>query len=230
MTHRLPHLLLAVFLAAQIGLFSYTRHVVPDFSILPALPSQTEINALSLGEREFYFRVRGLGLQNAGDSFGRATPLKDYDYAVLQQWFFVLDTLDSYSHYIPSLAAYYYSNTQHYPDTRYIVDYLVTHADKDPGHNWWWYAQAIYLANYKLQDKKLALDIAYKLARAPGDLPIWTRQYPAFLLADLGETEQALIIIKGVLDNTENLSQGELNFMHYFIEERLKQAKKELGH
>lgn len=207
-----------IFVLLQCAFWTESRHVLPNLSILPPLSSETAVKAAAFGDEQFYFRVLGMQIQNAGDSFGRATPLKDYDYKVLSAWFSLLDTLDSRANYIPALAAYYYSNTQKMEDTRYIVNYLEARGDKDSAKNWWWYSEAVSIANYKLKDKQLALRIAYKLAavRDPR-IPIWTRQMPAFILADLGEEEQAIVVMMNVAREYENLSAGERNYIDYFI-------------
>lgn len=217
-----------IFLFIQALLWTQLKSIKPDMSVLPDLPTEMSIKAASFGDEQFYFRTLAFQLQNAGDTFGRTTPLKDYDYNKLYKWFLLLDSLDSKSNFVPSMAAYYYSNTQNTPDIRYIVDYLDQHSDKDPAAKWWWYSQAIYNAKHKLDDKKRALEIAYKLAAAPNpEMPIWARQMPAFILEDLGEKEQALIIARDIIENVDDISDGELNFMHYFIKERLEKMQSE---
>jgi tetratricopeptide (TPR) repeat protein len=202
------------------------KSIKPDMAVLPDLQSENVIKASSFGDDQFYFRMLAFEIQNAGDTFGRVTPLKDYDYKILRQWFNLLDILDSKSNFVPSLAAYYYSNTQNTPDVRYIIDYLVEHADKDPYNKWWWYSQAVYNAKYKLGDKKLALEISYKLAASPNpNIPMWTRQMPALILEDLGEKEEALMIARDILENYKDMPEGELNFMNYFIAERLEKME-----
>jgi hypothetical protein len=52
-------------------------------------------------------------------------------------------------------------------------------------------------------------------------IPLWARQTPAFLHEQRGEMDEALHIIDSILSNTDDIKQGELNFMRYFVEERL---------
>jgi hypothetical protein len=218
-----------LFLLLQIGTWLMLRQASPDFSIVPEPPTETTVKATSFGDEEMYFRLLAYQIQNAGDSYGRITPLKDYNYKKLYQWWLLLDTLNSRSHFVPALAAYYYSNTQHRPDVYYVVDYLEQYADKDPVTNWWWYAQASFNANYKLNNKNRALVIAEKLAKVenPG-MPIWTRQLPAFILADMGQLEQSAVIIETLLKEYKEkgtLNEGEINFMNYYINEQLDAIK-----
>lgn len=210
-------------LAAQVVFWSQTHSILPNMSIVPDVPGREVVKALSLGDEQFYFRVLALQIQNAGDTYGRFTPLKDYDYDKLSKWFSLLDTLDNTSDYIPSLATYYYSQTQNTPDVRYIVDYLSAHAERRVEQKWWWLIQAMYLANHKLEDKELALKVGAPLIDARG-IPLWARHFPAFIYEQQGEMEQALYVMDHVLKNyeEEKLSREDFNFMKYFIEERIK--------
>lgn len=216
------------FLALQILFWEQTGKIIPHIDVVPPVPSKLEVEALSFGDKQFYFRVLSFELQNMGDSWGRFTALKLYDYKKLSQWLYLLDGLDPLSNFLPSIASYYYSQTQNTPDIRYMVDFLETHAMRNPGKKWWWLAQAVYLSNHKLGDKKRAIEIAQKLNKAPGDeVLIWGRQMLAFLLADSGEKEAARKIICEVARNYKSIPQGEVNFMAYFLEDRLKMFKRE---
>ena len=212
-----------LFLVAQVILWTQTKHHTPNLAIVPDVPSKMAIKAISLGDEQFYFRTLAFQLQNAGDTFGRFTSLKEYDYNKLYHWFVLLDMLDSKSHFVPSLAGYYFSQTQNTPDVKYVAKYLEEHSERDLYNKWWWMGQAVYLANHKLEDKEWALRMAYKLASTPrDDIPIWTKQMPAFIHEQRGEEEQALHIISEILNNADKIDQGELNFMSYFVTERLK--------
>ena len=215
---------LYVFLILQVSLWNVARDYKPNLAIVPDVPSKLGVKALSLGDEAFYFRTLAFQLQNAGDSFGRFTALKKYNYNKLYNWFELLDSLDDRSHFVPSLAAYYYSQTQNTPDVRYVIDYLVHHASRDLYNKWWWMSQAVYLANHKLKDKELALKLSYKLASTPrDDIPLWVKQMPAFIHEQMGEEQQAMGIISDILENVDNIDQGELNFMTYFVKDRLNQ-------
>lgn len=213
-----------VLCAAQVLFWGHTRHILPNMTIVPDVPGKEVVKALSLGDEQFYFRVFALHIQNAGDTYGRFTPLKDYDYSKLAKWFELLDSLDNRSNYIPMLATYYYSQTQNVPDVRYIVDYLVDHADGRVETKWWWLIQAMYLANHKLEDKDLAIKVGQPLIHAK-TIPLWARQFPAFIYEQKGDMEQALYVMEHVLEGVEGekLSQADFNFMKYFFEERIRE-------
>jgi hypothetical protein len=214
--------LFALLLFLQISFWGLTHKIQPDMHIVPNVPGKLAVKANSFGDEELYFRVLAMVLQNAGDTFGRFTPLKLYDYKKLSQWFYLLDSLDDKSNFVPSIASYYYSQTQYTPDVIYIVQYLDYHASKNLKDKWWWMSQAVYLANFKLKDYPLALKLAYKLASTPGKIPMWAKQMPAFIHEKLGEKEQAYLIVKDIADNYASISPQEMNFINYFIKDRLK--------
>jgi hypothetical protein len=221
-----PHILTIAIISVllvQISFWYKTKHIKPDMIIVPNVPKLNTIKLLSLGDEQFYFRNFAFKIQNAGDSWGRFTALKHYNYQKLQGWFYLLDELDDQSNFVPSLASYYYSQTQNPEDTIYIIEYLRDHANKDLRNKWWWLVQAVYIANHRLKDNKLALDIAYELASTPKDveMPYWARQMPAFIHEARGERNAAKKIIIDILNNFEEFTPGELNFMEYFIRERL---------
>ena len=116
-------LLLILFLLLQIIFWYKTENIKPNLGIVPEVPTLSTAKAFAFGDEEFYFRYKGLRIQNTGDTFGRFSPLKDYDYSKLYNWFVLLDNLDSKSNYIPSLVAYYYSMTQNSKDVIYLIDY-----------------------------------------------------------------------------------------------------------
>ena len=208
----------------EVVIWKGTRKIKPDMSIVPNVPTLVAVKALSFGDEQFYFRTRAYVLQNAGDTFGRSTSLKDYDYKKLYQWWVLLDALDADSNFVPPMVSYYYGATPEYKrDIPYVVDYLEQHADRDPAAKWWWYSQAIYHAKYKMEDLDRALAIADKLANIPEDVvaPLWVRQMKAFIYEQRGEFNEACDIIINILEHYEGLKQGELNFMMHFVEERL---------
>lgn len=228
---RLIKTFLIFFFSLQILFWYKTENIKPKIGLIPKVPNEYLVKLLSFGDPEFYFRTQAYKIQNAGDSFGRFSPLKNYDYRELYKWFKVLDDLDSKSNYVPSLAAYYYSQTQRKSDTRYIVNYLEEHADKDPDEKWWWYYQAVNISNYILNDKDKALEIAYKLKDVKADIPLQARQLSAVMHKARGEDCEAIMLIQEVAEDYEKsaedrkLSDKQLNFMQHFIKRRMDSLK-----
>lgn len=225
MSRQLPIAVLLVFLSLQ-GAFWYHTHTrLPEMNIVPDVPGEATLKALSFGDEQALFRILALNIQNAGDTFGRFTALYKYDFNRLYHWFKALDGLDKQSNYVPAMATYYFSQTQYAPDVKYIVDYLERFADSRVKEKWWWMVQAVYLADHKLKDSDRALKIANKLA-GQTNIPIWAQQMPAFILEKRGEFDAAGAIIQNIMDSEQSLPQGELNFMRHFVDERIQALDK----
>ncbi len=221
-------LVLIALLAAQGAFWWHMREARPPMEIIEAAPGRAAVHALSLGDDEVFFRFLGLEVQTAGDLFGRFTALFKYDYARLAKWFELLDSLNGRSDLIPTLASYYYSQTQYVPDTRYIVEYLHEHARRDLKNKWWWQLQAMYLADHKLKDRTLTLQIAHEL-EGRHDLPVWVQEMPALVYEQRGEMESALRIMEDIKANVKDIPQSELKYMQYFVKERLGALEKQQG-
>ncbi|MBY0406723.1 MAG: hypothetical protein K2Q01_03465 [Rickettsiales bacterium] len=218
---------LLLFVALQLGFWAKTNHIQPDMGIVPEVPGKETLQALTFGDNEFYFRVMAFTLQNAGDTFGRFTSLRYYDFNKLYHWFTLLDTLDAKSNMMPSMATYYFAQTQNTPDVRYMVDYLYEHSMKDVEHKWWWLLQSIYLATHKLNDMDLALKVAKPLQNE--HVPVWAREMTAVVHEKRGEMEDALKIMETIKANVDHIPESDLNYMTYFVKERLgklEEAKK----
>lgn len=223
------YILLIAVLIAQVGFWYKTRDITPDMGIVPEVPSKDTLKALTFGDDEFYFRVMAFNLQNAGDTFGRFTALRYYDFHKLYLWFSLLDGLNKRSNMLPSMATYYFAQTQNTQDVRYIVDYLYEHSIGDVEHKWWWLMQSIYLAMHKLEDSDLALKVAKPLQ--DNAVPVYARQMTAVVHEKRGEMEDALHIMEMIKNNVDDIPEADLNFMTYFVKERLGKLEesKEFG-
>ena len=229
---RLYLLLILISIILQFFLWLNSKNIKPNLTIIPNLPNKYTIKALAFGDEEFYFRTSALRIQNAGDSFGNFTALKDYDYHKLYKWFKILDSLNSQSQLIPSLASYYYSQTQNKSDTIYLIKYLDEFASRDIDKYWWWMFQAFFIAEFSLKNNQLAIEMANKLSSNNNfHAPIWTKQLPAFLYARNNQSCTAFSIIEKILSDHESgirkLDKQELSFMNYFIKNKLKSLEEE---
>ena len=222
--------IISLMILLQYLMWERTQHITPRLDILPIVPSLGTAKALSLGEDQFYFRANALAIQVSGDSFGRFTPLKDYDYEMLMKWFKLFDEFDSKSNFTPAIAAYYYGNTQRGQDTKYIIDYLESTYDRDPQNKWWWLTQAVYLANHRLHDKELALRLAFKLSGTENvKMPRWAEQMPAIIYSQMGRKAEALALIQDLAERHDDYSQGEINYMNFFIQQQLGYLNKSIS-
>jgi len=231
-SHKIFFWLFVATFVAQIFFWKQTENIKPSFEIIPPVPSKYLVSTLSLGDNEFLFRILGTRLQNSGDVFAGFVALKNYDYSRLYQWMVMLDGLNPKSNFIPALAAYYYSQTQNKPDTRYIVDYLDQHSSRDIDNKWWWLFQGTYIAKNNLGDINRALEMAEKLSsnNSPS-APFWTKQMPAFLYEEMGDGCMAFVVIEKLIKESESgerkISAQEMNFMRVFINQRLAKLQKQ---
>jgi len=224
----LPHIkkwlhaygLLSLFVCLQIGYWYKTSDIRPDMTIVPEVPGRVSLHALTFGDDEFYFRSLAFMLQNSGDTYGRFSPLRYYDFNKLYNWFMLLDELDSKSNILPAMGSYYFSQTQNTADVRYIVDYLYAHSIHDVEHKWWWLLQAIYLSMHKLGDMDLAIKAARPLQN--DKVPVWAREMTAVVYEKRGEMDDALRIMETIKNNVHDIPESDLKYMTYFVKERLK--------
>lgn len=222
----LTSILLFVFLFFQIVFWNITKEKKPEWTVSPEVPSARMVNAMAFGDKQFLFRVLCFYLQNAGDSGGRFSSLTKYDYSALEKWFYLLDELDSESNYTAAMAAYYYGVTPKTKDVRHVVSYLRSHTRKNPAKKWRWLAHAAYLAKHRIKDEKLALEIAKELAGLDvSDMPLWTRQMPAFIMADMGDKEAARTIMMVIMGTIPDLPEAEIRFMQNYIKHHLGDLK-----
>ena len=212
--------LLLIALAGQVAVWNQTRNILPDMAVVDDVPGERTVRALSFGDEETFFRLLALNIQNSGDTFGRFTPLYKYDYNKLYHWFHLLDGLNHESNFLAGMATYYFSQTQNPADVHYIVDYLEEFTAGRAKEKWWWIVQASYLANHQLHDEERALAIANQLRGVQG-IPVWAQQLPAFIYEKRGEFGEALSIIQEIIKNKDDYNLSELQFMTYFVRERL---------
>lgn len=225
--HRLPFsaldvtvlLFLLLFTALNIGYWAAVRHIKPVWTNVPPPPSKLMASAPALGDFSFAYRLNGLMIQNFGDTGGRTTAIKDYDFNTLTQWFFLQDYLDPNSAHIPYLAAYYFSASQEPEKIRPIIKYLEEVGSRPTGENWRWLSHAVFLARFRMNDLELALSLAHKLAAIKNpDMPEWTRQMPAFIMNAKGEKEASYAMMLEILKTrADHLHPEEVTSMHYYI-------------
>ena len=199
------------------------RTVQPRWNNVPPVPDRKYASFHSLGDASFAYRLNGIMIQNLGDTGGRSTSLKDYDYDALTKWFYLQDYLDPFSDFIPYLAAYYFGSVQEPEQFRPVLDYLIQVGKRPDGEKWRWLAQGVYLARYTLKDLSKALEMAHILAQTKNkNVPGWVRQMPAFVMAERGEKDAAYALLLEILKTRgQNLDPSEVNSMKIYICTRL---------
>jgi hypothetical protein len=201
------------------GLALHHRGLRAAFAGVPPPPPLLVAPAMALGDGQLFYRAAAFALQNMGDEGGQVTPLADYDYARVGAWLDLLDRLDPSARYAPTLAAYYFGQTPNPADLRRIVDYLSRVGARDPARNWRWLTHAAYLARHRLDDLPLALAVARHLAGlSDPDVPLWVRQMPAFVLAEVGEREAARDLMATILATDPDIPPDEVALIQRFID------------
>lgn len=224
-----------VLIVVQILFWNKYVNVKAELEVVSTPPNEKTMNALSFGDKEYYFRLKSFQVQNMGDTFGRFTSLKKYDYKKLYNWFIELEKLNYDSNYLPSLMAYYFSQTPIVEDKIYVVNFLKQHSLKQPEKKWWWLYQASYIANYEMKNKDLAIELASKLKEvAPNSAPLWAKQTVGMFLAQKGNSCEAVRIISEIMNELENNTtktieekNREMNYMKFFLEKEISKLKED---
>lgn len=192
-------ILLIIVFGLQIMFWIFTNKIKPSFIITPYPPTRMQIEALSFGDKQFYYRKLAFQLQNAGDKYGYLTNLKEYDYNRLVRWFEVLSDIDENSIYIPYMAAYYYSLVQNQEKLNILGSYLVSFALKNPEKYWniLTTASYIYYKNPSDISQKKIQEIGNVLAQIK-TIPVWARVVSAFYLKNSNNICDAYTLIKQI--------------------------------
>lgn len=216
---RLIGIVLAALLGAQVTLADALSDAQFEQAILPPVPTRPALGLLSFGDREFLYRKLVLDLQNFGDTGGRITPLRDYHMPDVVAWLRALDSLNSRADHHVVLAARYFGQTQDLSQVRYLVQYIQGHVALDPERKLGWMSEAIYLAQARAKDSKLAMEVADQLATY--DFPKMTvlaYQLPALVHRNLGNHARAVAYMDRALRLTAHkASATESQFMREFI-------------
>jgi len=220
-TYHHVKILFGVCLILNLLFWMLFRHTQAEWANVPPVPSDKVASAFGLGDEQFAYRNIALMLQNLGDSGGRSTPLHDYDYDALSDWFLLESRLDSRSNMVPYLAAYYFSAVQNPDMLPPLIRYLETIGAGGVDHKWRWLAQAVFLAHYRLQDPEWALELSGKLSalQLKGvDLPVWAKNMNVMLMNASGEKEAALEIMLQTLETEQaNMDPQEMLFLIDYI-------------
>lgn len=221
-TQRRPKILELLFVVAillNVLTWFHARYVTSRWLNVPPVPSEISASSLSVGDKQFAYRVIGTMLQNLGDEGGRSTPLNEYNYNEISKWLFLADKLDPKSHYMPFLASFYFGAVEQPEKVKALLDYLAMVGQRSGGERWRWLAHAVYLARWQVGDLDKALELSYILAdlKEP-NLPLWTKQMPAFVLNAKGNKEEAVAVMLEILKTSaDNIHPNEVNYTRDYI-------------
>jgi hypothetical protein len=205
-------------------LWQATYHQREKWPGIPPAPDAARAEMYGFGDTQLSYRNIGLMLQNAGDEGGRVTNLALYDYRIIHGWLWLTYALDPHANYVPSLAAYYFGATPDHKEQAYLVDYLAKEGETEGFEKWRWLAHAVYLARFEMKDQIKALELADRLAALKDpDMPIWTKQMPAFVLSKVGRKKAARDLMLTIAATTKNIDPNEINETCWYIEHNLRE-------
>jgi hypothetical protein len=185
-------MLAILFLAGHLILALNLRQVAPPRDLLPPVPSDRALYVQALGDSQFLFRRYAFLMQNAGDTGGRIVPLKDYDFDRVTRWLRILQKLDYRSVFPGAIAARYFGFSQNTAHARPVIEFIAENVDLYPRTKWPLMQDAIYLAQRRLKDERLALKLARQLASyGLENTAVWAALMPAVILENLGEVSEA---------------------------------------
>lgn len=190
------------------------RNEQASWANVPSAPSLNSSLVSSLGDKSFLYRANGIMLQNLGEWDGQGRFLDNYNYKHIEAWLFLQHELDPYSNHSPSLAAMYFGAAKQPENIEHLVDYLHLAGNNPEGKKWRWLAQAVHMLRHKVQNNekayKFALDLS-NLNQENPNMPAWTRQLPALIKSSEGNKEEALKIMKSILQyEIHNLHPAEV--------------------
>lgn len=208
-----------------------TKGIYSRWEGVPPPPTKAGALMMTLGDPEFSYRVLANTLQDLGNIGRDMAPLKNYNYERLGKWFFLLHELDPASDHVPFLAAYYFGATKVPKDAAVVENYLSVVGQIPVGGKWRWLAHAAYLAQHRMNNLDLALDLAYKLKKMSEqgvEMPQWARQMPAFVLTVKGNREASKKLMENMLVTDKSALPAEVNTMKAYLIEQLGVDPKEV--
>ena len=112
-----------------------------------------------------------------------------------------------------------------------MLDFIYREYFVDPNRRWPWLAQATVIAKHELKDLPLAKEYAVALQQNTTDpnAPLWVKQMVPFILADMGELEQARILIGGLIASGQVRDKRDAELLKQRladIEARLKKKQR----
>jgi hypothetical protein len=216
-------LLLALGLAAQIGLKASEPRPRARAEDLPAPPSIGVLRLASFGDPVALAKGLMLYLQAFDYQSGSKVPYRDLDYDRLESWLARILELDPQSQYPLLAASRLYAEVPVEAKQRSMLEFIYREFLLDPNRRWPWLAHATAIAKHRLHDLPLARRYAHAIQRyaVADSVPLWARQMEAFIVEDMDELETARLIIGGYVQSGSVKDPAELKF----LEEHLKQLE-----
>lgn len=199
-------------LALQGGWKCYEPQPAALIRELPKAPDPGWVRAVDFGEHALASQWLMLQLFSLDEQPGVSLPFASLDYARLKEWIGAALELDPYNRNLLVAATQVYSQVPNPGRQRMMLDFVHRQFLLAPASRWPFLAHAAFIARHNLKDMNLAMSYASDLSRV-NSAPSWARQMSVLLLADLGEKEQARVLLGGLLDSGAVKDPREIAFL-----------------
>jgi hypothetical protein len=179
---------------------------------LPSAPDPAWVRIVDFGEHALASQWLMLQLFSQDEQPGVSLPFASIDYARLKEWLGAALELDPDNRNLLLAATQVYSQVPDSGRQRMMLDFVHQQFLLAPDSRWPFLAHASFIARHGLQDMNLALSYARDLSRV-SSAPAWARQMSLLLLADMGEKEQARVLLGGLLDSGAVKDPREIGFL-----------------
>lgn len=188
---------------------------------LPKPPSLAFMQLVAIGEPEVLSRLSVLWLQAFDRQPGISIPFDDLDYVRLVGWLETSINLAPKSQYPMFIASHLYSRVNNPSKQRAMIAFLEQQFIRDPEYRWRWLAQAIIIAQHRLNDLNLARRLAKLLRKSTTNkhIPHWAKQMELGIMEAQGEYQSAALLIGGLLQGGQITDPHELNFLNLRLTE-----------
>lgn len=198
--------------------------------VLTPPPPLRLLHVLSLGDPVTSAKILMLWLQTFDNQNGLFLSYQELDYSTLRKWLEQILLLDPHSQYPLFAASHVYSTVPNLEKKRKMLAFVYEQFFQSPQQRWPWLAQATILARHQLNDLPLALKYAQAIAKhANSSMPYWAQEMQIFILEDMGELEQARLMIGGLLATGQITDLKEIEFLNeklHALEEKTTRLNK----
>ncbi len=206
---------LTISLLCQIYWSSSSPLATINIKSLPEPPTQIESQLIGLGDSITISKLFMLWLQAFDNQPGISLSFKSLDYGRVISWLERILTLDPKGQYPLLAAGRIYSVVTDDEKKRQMLEFISEQFSKDPNRRWPSMMHAIYIAKHRLKDYSLALKYAHAVVQkvTVNNIPSWVKQMEIYILEDMGEIEDAKILIGGLLEGDAITDAHELQFL-----------------
>ncbi len=226
--YAVPRLLWGLLLSSLVLQIIWSSYLPPPQAKIEELapPPRIEVlRVLSLGDRVASAKILMLWLQSFDNQKGQFLSYQQLNYTTLQQWLEQILLLDSRTQYPLLSAVHLYANIPDALKRKEMLNFTYEQFFLDPSRRWPWLAHATVLAKHRLKDLPLALKYAKAITdHATPEMPRWAQEMQIFILEEMGELEQARLIIGGMLASGQLEDPNEVKFLN----ERLQELEQKL--